>query len=287
MKNPFLEKNHRVIVIDDTRAIHADFRKILAGDGPLGKADAMELSLFGQPAEKRNDAVFKVDSAFQGKEGLDMVQRALQDGHPYAMAFMDIRMPPGWDGIETTARIWAVDPDLQIVLCTAFSDYSWSEIIERLGHTDKLLILKKPFENIEALQLAEALSEKWHLTQQARWQLANLEILVAKRTEELTAANATLSEALANVKELSGLVPICSVCKRIRDDNDYWHTVEQYLTDHTKAHFTHGICPACFEKSMRDIEKAFPAASLVEQVAEPKNETLITKYSHNLDAPKL
>jgi CheY-like chemotaxis protein len=262
MKNPYLERNHHVLVVDDTRSIQADFQKILSDGDGRGKADAMEASLFGQPAEMENSAVFKVDSAYQGKEGLDMVQRSLLEDRPYAMAFMDVRMPPGWDGIETTARIWEADPDLQVVICTAYSDYSWSETIDRLGHTDKLLILKKPFENIEVLQLAAALSEKWHLTQLARWQLVNLEKLVATRTAELTTANATLTEALANVRELSGLVPICGHCKRIRDDKDYWHTVEQYLTDHTNAHFTHGICPACFEKSMREIESAFLSSSL-------------------------
>lgn len=271
MKNPYLERNHHVLVVDDTRSIHVDFQKILSDGDGRGKADAMEVSLFGLPAEVQNAAVFKVDSAYQGKEGLEMVQRSLQEDRPYAMAFMDVRMPPGWDGIETTARIWREDPDLQVVICTAYSDFSWSEIVDRLGHTDKLLILKKPFENIEVLQLAAALSEKWHLTQQARWHLANLETLVATRTAELTTANATLTETLANVRELSGLVPICGHCKKIRDDNDYWHTVEQYLTDHTKAHFTHGICPECFEKSMRELESTFPSGSRITRGAPLKS----------------
>jgi DNA-binding NtrC family response regulator len=171
------------------------------------------------------------------------------------MAFIDVRMPPGWDGIETTARIWAVDPDVQIVICTAYSDYSWSEMIDRLGHSDKLLILKKPFDNVEALQLAAAMTEKWHLTQQAHIKMAELEELVGERTATLTAANAALTEAIANVKELSGLVPICGYCRSIRDDHDYWHTLEQYISDHTNARFTHSICPACLEKKMREIDK--------------------------------
>jgi hypothetical protein len=58
------------------------------------------------------------------------------------------------------------------------------------------------------------------------------------------------------VKELSGLVPICGYCKRIRDDNDYWHSVEQYITDHTNAHFTHGVCPTCLEIKLREIDRA-------------------------------
>ena len=83
------------------------------------------------------------------------------------MAFVDVRMPPGWDGIETIARIWEVYPDLQIVVCTAYSDYSWEEMRAKVGQPDSLLVLKKPFDNIEVQQLAHALTKKWLLNQQA------------------------------------------------------------------------------------------------------------------------
>lgn len=242
-------------MIDDIASIHADFRKILTGGAGLGTPDAMEEALFGRAAEAPGVAAFKVDSAYQGQEGFEMVQRALQEGAPYAMAFIDVRMPPGWDGIETAARIWAVDPDLQVVICTAYSDYSWGEMIKRLGPTDKLLILKKPFDNIEAVQLASALSEKWYLSRKARFQMEDLERLVEERTSKLTAANSALTEAIANVKELSGLVPICGYCKKIRGDHDYWQSVEQYITVNTNARFTHGICPGCLDKVLSEIDR--------------------------------
>ena len=59
------------------------------------------------------------------------------------MAFVDVRMPPGWDGVETTAKIWQKYPDLQVVICTAYSDYSWEEMLKKLGYSDRLVILKK------------------------------------------------------------------------------------------------------------------------------------------------
>ncbi|MEO8601767.1 MAG: histidine kinase dimerization/phospho-acceptor domain-containing protein [bacterium] len=206
MDSPPVEQNRRVLVIDDNRSIHDDFRKILAGESVDAARDAMEQTLFGRPSGGRAALGFEVDSAYQGREGFEMAQRARADGRPYAVAFMDVRMPPGWDGIETTARIWEVDPDVQIVLCTAYSDYSWQEMTDTLGASDKLVILKKPFDNVEALQLASALSEKWQLTQQAKFHLANLEELVDQRTRELRIAkdaaeiaNRAKSEFLANM----------------------------------------------------------------------------------------
>jgi two-component system sensor histidine kinase/response regulator len=206
MNNPSDGKNLRILVIDDNRSIHEDFRKILMGDDPTGAAASMESALFGAPTETRRALRFEVESAYQGQEGLAMTQRALAEGRPYAMAFMDMRMPPGWDGVETTARIWEADPDIQIVICTAYSDYSWDEMSKRLGSSDKLVILKKPFDNVEALQMATALTEKWNLGRQARTQMANLEQLVEARTHELRiakeaaeVASKAKSEFLANM----------------------------------------------------------------------------------------
>jgi signal transduction histidine kinase/AmiR/NasT family two-component response regulator len=196
---PPAEKNLRILVIDDNRSIHGDFLKVLASDGPDNKARAIEFALFGEASVSRPRIRFQLDSAYQGKDGFEMVGRAVAEGRPYAMAFIDVRMPPGWDGIETTARIWEVDPAIQIVICTAYSDYSWDQMGEKLGQSDKLLILKKPFDNIEALQLATTLTEKWNLARQARFQLDNLEKLVNARTCELRAAK-EVAEAATKAK---------------------------------------------------------------------------------------
>ena len=77
------------------------------------------------------------------------------------MAFVDMRMPPGWDGLKTIEHLWAVDPDVQVVICSAHTDYDWSEVVDRLQHSDKLLVLRKPAEPIEVLQCATALTRKW------------------------------------------------------------------------------------------------------------------------------
>jgi two-component system, NtrC family, sensor kinase len=181
------QPNRRILIIDDNPSIHEDFKKVFAQSARNGGGlDEMEAALFGDDVgASMPETSFQLDSAFQGEEGLGRVQEALNAGRPYAMAFVDVRMPPGWDGIETVAHIWKVDPDLQVVICTAYSDYSWGEMIRKLGQSDRLVILKKPFDNIEATQLACSLTHKWELLQQSRLQMATLEEKVAARTAEI------------------------------------------------------------------------------------------------------
>ena len=191
--------NHRILVIDDNPAIHEDFRKVLS---PIGsdleeELDADEASLFGDAPTTSSALTFQIDSAYQGQEGLEKVRTAARSGAPYAVAFVDVRMPPGWDGIETITQIWKEFPDLQMVICTAYSDYSWDEIARTLGNTDQVLVLKKPFDNVEVLQMAHALSKKWQLTQIANRQMADLDALVHTRTSELREANARLAGEVA------------------------------------------------------------------------------------------
>jgi PAS domain S-box-containing protein len=190
---PVAERNQRILIIDDNTSIHEDVRKILGVSSTEDTAhDEEAAELFGLETARRNDVPFEVDSAYQGEEGLGMVRRAAEEGRPYAMAFVDVRMPPGWDGIETISKIWRKHPDLQVVICTAYSDYSWEEMIRQVGKTDSLVILKKPFDNVEVLQLAHTLTQKWTLSHQLRCHLNSLDAIVATRTQELQSANTRL-----------------------------------------------------------------------------------------------
>jgi two-component system, sensor histidine kinase and response regulator len=190
--------NRRVLLIDDMPAIHNDFRKILAPRELSGDLDEAEAALFGQSSQLPQEG-FELDSAHQGREGLALVEAALQAGRPYALAFVDMRMPPGWDGVETVERLWQVDPQLQVVICTAYSDHPWEEVLARLDVQDRLLVLKKPFDMIEVGQLARSLSAKWSLTRQAQAQVDALEDAVRERTRELAAAK-ELAEAANHAK---------------------------------------------------------------------------------------
>jgi signal transduction histidine kinase len=192
-----LERNNRILVIDDNPAIHADFQKALGG-GRQENAEFLsaEADLFGEEAATPVVPQFEISLASQGQEGYEMVRKAAAAGRPFAMAFIDVRMPPGWDGIQTTANIWKEHPELQVVICTAYSDYTWEEMARMLGASDKLLILKKPFDRIEVMQLACTLTEKWTLSRQVQWRMDDLERMVAERTASLTTANENLQKEI-------------------------------------------------------------------------------------------
>jgi two-component system cell cycle sensor histidine kinase/response regulator CckA len=187
----------RILVIDDNPAIHEDFDKILA---PLGSPDGdalgeTEALLFGSPssgafpAPAAAESGFELSHALQGQDGLAQVQKSLAESRPYSVAFIDMRMPPGWDGLETAERILGADPEIQIVICTAYSDYSWDEIRSRLGRPDGLLILKKPFDVVEVLQIAHNLTRKWELAREIRSAMAQQDRRVEERTAALRASH--------------------------------------------------------------------------------------------------
>ncbi|MGZ8385082.1 MAG: histidine kinase dimerization/phospho-acceptor domain-containing protein, partial [Nitrospira sp.] len=125
-------------------------------------------------------------------------QNAYQRGNPYAVAFVDMRMPPGWDGLETIEHLWYADPDIQIVICSAYSDHPWEDVSRRIGDTDKLLILMKPFNSIEVVQLANALTKKWNLARSVKLQIDSLAFSVSQRTVELRDANERLQANVAS-----------------------------------------------------------------------------------------
>src|SRR5947207_2223558 len=152
--------NRRILLVDDNPAIHEDFRKILMAE-EASSIDQEAEELLGGTKRRPSSLSFALDSAFQGEEALAKVEQALAAKAPHAMAFIDMRMPPGWDGLETIRRLWELDPHVQVVICSAHSDYDWTDVVARLDHSDKLLVIKKPFEPIEVLQCANALTPTW------------------------------------------------------------------------------------------------------------------------------
>jgi len=191
--------NRRILIIDDNPRIHDDFRTILVREEEDDRYLAdLEAELFGEPEPApAAEITFELDSAYQGKEGLDKVKAATAADRPYAVAFVDVRMPPGWDGIETIRRLWEVDPKLQVVICTAYSDYSWEETAELLDLPERFLILKKPFDTVVVRQLAHSLTEKWAKNQEAEAEVEGLRQTVDTRSKDLERARSLLEREQA------------------------------------------------------------------------------------------
>jgi predicted signal transduction protein with EAL and GGDEF domain/DNA-binding NarL/FixJ family response regulator len=198
--------NNRILVIDDQPDIHADFKKVLSPgtSGAPAELNRLRSAIFGR--QSAQDAApaprFQIDSALQGQEGVAKVRDAAAAANPYALAFVDMRMPPGWDGLQTIQELWLADPELQIVLCTAFSDNPWEQIDRVAGSSDRLLVLKKPFDAVEIKRLAIAGTSRWTLARKAALKRVELEHAVAESTAELMLARQQDQLRLEQLEEM-------------------------------------------------------------------------------------
>lgn len=246
--------NNRILIVDDNKAIHEDFQKILAPPKEWEAFDALAREVFPDFAEREDDSFrgtsYELENAYQGEEAYRLVMQREAEGNPFAVVFMDVRMPPGWDGIETVKRIWADVPHLEVVICTAYSDYPWEKILDKLGTTDQLMFLRKPFDVISVKQMALALTKKWNLNARVKQHLDELELAVTERTRELTEKINELESANAEIRQLQGILPMCIYCHKIRDDENFWQRVDDYMQNYNIANISHSVCPDCYDRVM-------------------------------------
>ncbi len=227
-----MTQEFRVLVIDDSQDIHKDYRKSL--DQWVQRQDQQKLRdlealLFEDEDSGAPAAVsqFRIDSAFQGEEGYAKAIQARLQGQPYALAFVDVRMPPGLDGIQTTCRLLADEPDIEIVICSAYSDYPWERIHETLGPTDRVLFLRKPFDSIEVRQMADALTCKWKLRLENR---LHAEQMMAAKDQAL-AASQEKSSFISNMSHeirtpLNGVIGMANLLRQTRLDAEQTEFVD-------------------------------------------------------------
>jgi CheY-like chemotaxis protein len=190
---------YRVLIVDDNEGIHHDFRTLLQSRRGPDELDELAAEIFGDRAVADEPVVelpsYRCDSAFQGNSALETVKDAVANGDAYALAFIDIRMPPGWDGVETILHLWEIDPNIQMVLCSAYSDYSWEEIVQKLGVSDKLLLLRKPFDANSVKQLTLATTSRWQRERLVREQLRELEQRLQRCHVQLDALEAGIARS--------------------------------------------------------------------------------------------
>lgn len=256
----------RIIVIDDNPAIYQDFKKILIPDSSENKIEALKKTLFNKEEKALIDELprFQIESASQGIDGIRKIRKALQENKPFALAFVDIRMPPGLDGIDTIKEIWKLDLDIQMVICTAFSDYSWEETVKELGLTDNLFILRKPFESVVVRQIAGALTTKWQNLQDIKTRTQQLEKTVQERTVSLKKSLSLIRTALES--SYNGIIVI--------DNNDH-------IVDFNKAFLEMWDIPESLMKS--DNFPAVRESMLSKMLVKNTFLALINQFKHAND----
>lgn len=193
--------SNRILVVDDTPEIHEDFRKILTPTAKSQRVEALDLLesfLFEeeQSQSKTELIEYRIDSAFQGDQAIEMVKSADKENDAYALIFMDVRMPPGINGVETIVRIWEDYPTVEIVIVSAYSDYTWEDILDRVGATDRLMFLRKPFDQVSVKQMTLSLTRKYNLNKHLRTQIQRIE-------QELKSRNTLITQMLGELKKLS------------------------------------------------------------------------------------
>lgn len=198
----------RILIVDDEPAMHDSYRRSFAPvSADAGALDAMAADLFGDDEAETPDADldFTLTHAMQGLDGVAAVEAAIREGNPYAVAFIDVRMPPGIDGKETAVRIRALDPNIHLVIVTGFSDFSPIEISKAAGPADKIFYIAKPFEVAEVTQMATALAHRWQGDRElaeAREVLAAQVVQLQEQGHEL-AANESRAIHMANHDSLT------------------------------------------------------------------------------------
>jgi len=264
--------NRRILIIDDDTRIHEDFRKILGDKSEMSEYDEIEANLFSDEISNSRTMKYDLDSAYQGEEGYKKVIKAKEDDKPYAMAFIDMRMPPGWDGLETIKHIWEVDPRIQLVICTAYSDYSWNEVLYHLGASDRLLILKKPFDMVEVQQIATALTTKWNLSTES---ISRLKMIEESEEKYRTVVD-SVEDAIMTLNKKGDIIFV---------NHNPWHMINQAVGGNYYA----GIKDEYRERVIKSVDEVFETgerknieyASLAENNATIWSEGRISPYYKN------
>jgi diguanylate cyclase (GGDEF)-like protein len=280
--------NTRILIVDDNESIHEDFLKVLSQKKTeeLAELDDLESELFGDdgdsednPANNGDQPEYIVESAYQGREALEKVEKAAEEGAPYSLVFMDVRMPPGWDGIETISHIWHKHPYIEMVLCTAYSDYTWDDIIEKLGCTDRLLFLRKPFDAVAVQQMALSLTKKWNLGEQARNYVNTLEKEVEERTKQLQellkkleSQNAQLSVSNDELKHAALHDPLTELPNRILFHDRLQHAIE--LAHRNKQNFAVALMDLNDFKGINDVHGHLAGDKVLRAVAQRSRSAL-------------
>jgi signal transduction histidine kinase len=191
------EEMTRILVVDDEQPVREAYRAVLCT--PVPESDELaqtEAELFGAPESAADKRSFDVTFAAQGEEAVAAIGASVAEDRPYQLAFLDVRMPPGIDGVETARRIRQLDDQVNIVIVTGYSDNHPRDIATQVPPFDKLFYISKPFQALELHQFALALDAKWHAERSLR--RTNLDL--REKYAELEATHRDLTAAKQEVE---------------------------------------------------------------------------------------
>ena len=154
--------NNRVLVVDDQQEIHTDFREMLRPGVAGSAADELAEAFLAEDGDTAFPD-FELLHAMSGEAACEVVRTAREEERPVALAYVDVRMPPGIDGVETVRRVRAIDPEIELVLMTAYTDRRVSDIVRNMELLHKLLYIRKPFAREEVQQITLSLVAKWNV----------------------------------------------------------------------------------------------------------------------------
>lgn len=202
----------RILVVDDEDSIQQVIRQVLAPEdrrlSSRRELASLAASLFATADREEEAALYDLVFCHQGEAAVAVVARSLEIDAPFAMVFLDMRMPPGKDGLWTATRIRELDDMVNILIMTAYSDIDPAEISATVKPADKLLYLQKPLRPAEIRQFAAALATKWRTETELR--TANLQLAAARnrlqqlldeRTAALRKTEHHLDRALADLQQ--------------------------------------------------------------------------------------
>lgn len=244
--------HRKILIVDDQPEVLEDYVKILESSLKNKEIEeklaSMEATLF-EDADANADMSSQIEkdytiaTATQGEEAVSLVEKAARERQPFAVVFMDVRMPPGINGVEAASQIRKIDSEIEIVIVTAFSDVSRQEMLRLIGPSDKLLYLRKPFDGDEIKQLALALTERW-----------NQDKLAKKMTGEEKRAHTETIRAVAQLAEFRDIDPeghltrvaeysVLIACELRKRKEPKWsnYITDQYVEDLGRSSLLHDI----------------------------------------------
>jgi len=223
LKNSSQNDNARILIVDDEQYILDLFDEIISPNTfknaeKLGLSD-LEFKLFGNKKADKTLGNYELVKCQQGEDAIQEIERSLDEDNPFAIIFLDVRMPPGMNGISTAEKIRELDQDVEIVLITGYSDLEPRDFTSRIAPAHKLLYIQKPFHPQEIQQFIFALSAKWHLEKQL-WELqSELQEQVHERTMEYINMNEKLQSDISDFKKTQNQLQASMALSQLITDN--------------------------------------------------------------------